>query len=217
MLKISKVSYDLCERGPAIAHPVIIVEFDNVEEQHDLVAEFDEAIEKANLQNTYKEACSYKQAIYFLFKGRIFTKENIPLYMELFNKISKDAADLQKALLAAKTINVGQLKPPFFMWEGIPQDFTGVENAYTDFNIPYVVIDETTEYSQIALQQILNHPMGTVFIRWTSKEATPTFIKDFEDTFHGYHVFLLAKKDVFKEAKSWALENAYCLYLDQSE
>lgn len=215
MLKIKSVEYKLCTRGPAIAHPILVIDFESVESYDGvLFDDFKAAISAAGLEDVYQSAINYKQNVFFLFKGRLFTKENIPLYTDLFTSISRESAQLQKTLMDAHTINVGQLRPPFFMWEGIPQDFTGVENAYTDFNIPYVILDETTEYSQIALQQILNHPMGTVFIRWVDGKKTPKFYAEFEEAFHAAKVFLLADVKHFDEAKEWALKNQCCVYPD---
>jgi hypothetical protein len=211
MLKINNVSYDICTKGPAISHPTLILDFEPVESYDgDLFEDFKKLLEKENLIDVYNEAINYKQNIYFLFRGRIFQKENIPIYQDLFEKISKESANIQKPLLDAHKININQMKPPFFMWEGIPEDFTGIENAYTDFNVPYAIISKDTGYSPIALQQILNNPFGSVFIEWN--DDAPELYKDIEEMFHGIKSFLMASPEKYEEAKKFALENKCCLY-----
>ena len=214
MIKIKDVNYDLCDRGPAIAHPVIIVDFENVDSYDgNLFEDFKKIIEEKEISDAYNDAINYNQSVYFLFKGRIFEKDSIEQYRTLFTDISKDAANLQKALREAGTINAGQMKPPFFMWEGIPQDFTGVDSAYNDFNVPYSVIDKDTDYSPIALQQIMNHPFGTVFISWKDK-SSGEFFKEILNTYQ-YKCFLTAKYGkAYEEAKEFALKNKCCLYIE---
>ena len=213
MLKIKSVTYDIMDHGPAIAHPVITIDFEPVESYDgDLFEDLKKKITEAKLDDVYAEAINYKQIVYFLFKGRIFQKENIPVYQDLFDKISREAANMQKPLLESHTITVNMMKPPFFMWEGLPQDFTGVESAYNDFNVPYAILDGSSEYSPIALQQIMNHPYGTVFIEWNSKAKE--LYKEIEETFHGLKSFLIAKAGYdYNEAKKFALENKCCLYM----
>lgn len=212
MLKVINVSYDICKYGPAIAHPTITIEFEPVDEyQGNLFEDLKATIDKKGLIEAYNEAINYKNEVFFLFKGRIFQKDNIPVYQELFNEISKEAAQVQKTLLDAHTITVNQMRPPYFMWEGIPQDFTGVENAYNDFNIPFVILEKGIDYSPIALQQIMNHPFGTVFVKWTGPEAIDLF-KEIKETFHGMKCFLMADSFHYEDAKKFALENKCCLY-----
>lgn len=215
MLKIDSIKYDLCTKGPAIAHPVITVELSptDLDSGVDIFEDFKKKIEDGGLQEAYSEGISYKQNVYFLLKGRIFQKDNIEEYRKIFNGISKEAADYQKALMAAHTINVGQLKPPFFMWEGIPQDFTGVDSAYNDFNVPYVYLDSKSEYSPVALQQVMNHPYGTVFIKWDEPNgAAEKLWTEINEMFHGYKCFLVGDSDHWSSAKKFALDNGCCLY-----
>lgn len=218
MLKIKDVSYDICTRGPAIAHPVISIDFESVENsdnnEEKLIDVLKKKTEEKGLSNAYSHALDWKQEVYFLFKGDIFSPENIECYRELFTDISREAAIHQKDLLDQGVINVGMLRPPFFMWEGIPKRFTGKESAYDDFNVPYVVIDEETEYSPVALQQIMNHPNGTTFIRWKNEEKSAAFIEEVREMFHGFKCFVLASKDKFEEAKKFCLENGYALYIE---
>ena len=71
MIKIKDVSYDLCNRGPAIAHPVIIVDFENVDSYDgNLFEDFKKIIEEKELSDPYNDAINYNQNVYFLFKGR---------------------------------------------------------------------------------------------------------------------------------------------------
>lgn len=214
MLKIDSIKYDLCTKGPAISHPTIIVEFSptDIDSGVDIFEEFKKKIESEGLTDAYSEGLSYKQNVYFLFKGRIFQKENLDEYRKVFNGISKEAADIQKALMNAHTINVGQLKPPFFMWEGIPQDFTGVDSAYNDFNVPYVVLDSKSEYSPVALQQVMNHPFGTVFVRWDGLGEAEELWNEINEMFHGFKCFLIADSLHWSSAKKFALDHGCCLY-----
>lgn len=218
MIRLKEVTYNLCAYGPAIAHPILTIEFEHSTEERtpeELWSDIQEMIQgRVSLRDAYNLATSWKQTVYFLFKGPIFDdKESVEAYRFVFDAISRESAQMQRALLDAHTINAGQMRPPFFMWEGVPTVFTGTDSKYNDFNVVYTVLNSKTEYSPIALQQFMNNPFGTVLIEWEDLEKTQSFLDSLLGQLPWIRCFLYCS-DVkkFAEAKDYALKNNICLY-----
>lgn len=220
MLQIKKISYEICKYGPAIAHPVVVVDFDKSDTKTDLWEDFKNEI-KDKFEAPYERAINGQLETYFIFRGDIFEGDSILDYELLMNKISIESADKQKDLIAQGKMTTDKLRPPFFMWEGVPKHFTKVTHsdkqdwrmsAYDDFNIPYAILTKDCEYSPIALQQLMNNTFGTVFVVWED-ESSKDLIEEIRNTFHGFKVFILSDKTNWKIAEKYALENGYSIYL----
>lgn len=220
MLKIKKINYEICKYGPAIAHPVLSVEFESAEKVSDLWEDFKKKI-KDKFEAPYERAINGQLETYFIFKGDIFEGDSILDYELLMNKISIESADKQKELIAQGKMTTDKLRPPFFMWEGVPKHFTKVSHsdkqdwrmsAYDDFNIPYAILTKDCGYSPIALQQLMNNTFGTVFVVWED-ESSKDLIEEIRTTFHGFKVFILSSKTNWKVAEKYALDNGYSIYL----
>lgn len=221
MLKLKSLKYEICKYGPAIAHPVIIIELEPVSKETDLFATFRAAIKDKGLEAAYDRAINGKLETYFVLRGDIFENENILVYEDLMNKISIESAEVQKDLIAQKKMTTDKLRPPFFMWEGVPKRFTKVSHsdkqdfrlsAYDDFNIPYAIISKDCGYSPIALQQMMNNTFGTTFVVWED-ESSKDLVEEIRTACNGFKCFILAPKSKYKEAEQYALDNGYTVYM----
>lgn len=221
VLKLRSLKYEICKYGPAIAHPVIVVELGPTEKSIDLFTTFRAVIKDKGLEAPYERAINGKLETYFVFKGDIFENENILVYEDLMNKISIESAETQKDLIAQKKMTTDKLRPPFFMWEGVPTHFTKVAHsdkqdfrlsAYDDFNIPYAIISKDCGYSPIALQQMMNNTFGTTFVLWED-ESSKELVEETRKVCNGFKCFILAPKSKYKEAEKYALENGYTIYM----
>lgn len=228
MLKITDITHKICTYGPAIGHPVLVIAFEKVEEEGTVDALFDDfkaKLERWGLTAAYNRAINGKLETYILLEGDdIFMKDEIENYRGFLTKISTESALLQKDFLSQGKITVDRMRPPFFMWEGVPTQFTQVHNsereaipssAYDDFNVPYAVLKRDSKYSPIALQQMMNNPFGTVFVRWEG-EKSKDFIEEIRKTFNGFKTNILVDYKDKGKVFPWALENGYVTYVDAS-
>jgi hypothetical protein len=217
MIKIDRVDYTLCTLGPARGHPIIDIFFEQTadDEDYDIFKDFKKRIEDKNYDKFYERAINGQLETYFEFnEGFILDSKNIKYFEALYDGISSESIELQKEMRKNNKITLGGIRPPFMMWKGIPDTFTGGANSYEYFNVPYVVIDNTTEYSQIALQQIVNHTYAKILVKWIGNGKDEDFINEIRDTYSAayYKIMIISEPNKRKEAEEFCLDKGFCYY-----
>lgn len=231
---IDYVDYGLENYGPANGHPVIGIHFKEVAAadtpkcfdekgnempEYYLYADFIKHIKKAKLEKSYHNAINGKLETYLKFNdGWILGKEHYDEIEDFHTVISQESADLQKQQRVEGIQDFGQIRPPFFMWEGKPTTFTGAmgtgnSGKYELFNIPYAVLKVGESYNQMALAQIMQHTFGKLYIEWVEGQDNAGFIEQIRDTFNDYKSVIIFRENVKEEAVGFCMENGYVGYM----
>ncbi|MCF0125605.1 MAG: hypothetical protein HUJ68_07605 [Clostridia bacterium] len=222
MLKIKEIKYEIENKGPANGHPEISIYFEedeavyhiDEEGRYSLYKDFKDQLAKmpVDVNDAYHRACDGSQETFFKFNGsEIIKDENFEQFQEFAEEISKDSLEIQKALLAEGKLKFQGLKPPYYLWEGIPEVITN-KSAYELFNNPYAIIKNTDTINQLALVQVLQHDHGHVYADWVGNGKDADFINNLRNTFKFYKVVIISKPSLRKEAEEFCLKNGYVTY-----
>lgn len=193
MLKIRKVEYKLMDFGPDIGYPTIVIKFEKDDpkvqdkpedvEAYDIYGDLISRIHAQNLDEIYTRAIDGSLRAHFQFcGGAILLAKNEPLKEKLlYDGISQASLDLQKDMRKEGLKTFGDVRPPFFMWTGIPKICSGTRLAYENYNTAYTVLNADTDFSPVALQEILNKTYSNCFIEYRDEKDLDLFEELQED------------------------------------
>lgn len=222
MLKIREVKYKLMDYGPDIGYPTIVVKFepDSVDikddpdavEHYDIYGDFISRINEQGLTDYYTRAIDGSLRCHFCFTGSaILLAKNQSLKDKLlFDGISQKSLDLQKDMRKNGMKVFGDIRPPFFMWSGLPKICTGTRLGYENFNTAYTVINADSDFSPIAVQEILNKDFSNVFIEYRDEKDYELY-KELIEQFKFWKInFICARKDYERVTEICLKEGLRC-------
>jgi hypothetical protein len=204
-MKIDSIEYGMYTFGPMIGQRCLEVAFKEGEST-DLYAEFKTALINSGHEEQFFDAINGSQSTFISFVGGLIEKgENAEEWGTFVQSISQQSLQLQKHPESLKT-NMGQLRPPYFIFIGRPKVFTGSRDFYQNFNVVVAIIDNA-EYSQMALQEMLNHQFSVVVVPIDAMHKAPSLISSAK------------KKTVVIDGSGgqlvdYCLENSYRYYAD---
>lgn len=197
MLKIRELKYKLMDFGPDIGYPTLVVKFEDTEQEekdYDIYKDFISKINEQNLNSIYIRAIDGSLRAHFCFVGSaILLAQNDKLKEDLLYKgISQASLDLQKDMRKEKMKVFGDIRPPFFMWAGIPKVCSGTRLAYENFNTAYTVLNSDTDFSSVALQEILNKAYSNCFIEYRN-EKDLEFLEELQEDYKYWKIDIICK------------------------
>jgi hypothetical protein len=175
-VKINNVTCGIPGAGPAVGQKTLMIEigegptydFSREDVVFPLYSDFKTIIDSdPKLSQAYREAIDGSMGCFITFKGgEIEKQENDAEFEAFFTLISHDSITLQKTIIGMGTKgikNPSQLNPPFLIFCGIPQVFTGRRDWYQHFRAVIARI-YNDDYSQVALKEMMNHQFSSAIL-----------------------------------------------------
>jgi len=163
-LQINNLEYGLIPFGPGYGERGIIIdigEISDITEESTLTTLFEKLkikIKELDLEKQWLTAIDGTNSTFLLFKGNngIEKEENQPEWDNFNRQLSKESVQIQMTL----KLRPDQLKPPFCIWFGKPENFTGNRLFYEYFNCIYGIIENN--FNPLATQEIVNHKFSAI-------------------------------------------------------
>lgn len=224
MLKIRDVEYKLMDYGPDIGYPTLVLKFEHDDastpndekevENYDIYGDFISRINEKGLNDIYTRGIDGSLRAHFCFVGNaILLAKNEPLKQKLlFDGIMQKSLDLQKDMRKEGLKTFGDIRPPFFMWSGIPKICSGMRLAYENYNTAYTVINADTDFSPIALQEILNKDFSNVFIEYRSDKEFELY-NELCEQFKYWKISFICTRKNFEKVSKFCLEKGLRLWV----
>lgn len=211
MLKIKEIKYKLMDFGPDIGYPTLVIKFEDTEQEekdYDIYKDLISKINEQNLNDIYTRAIDGSLRAHFCFVGsEILLAQNDKLKEDLLYKgISQASLDLQKDMRKEKMKVFGDIRPPFFMWAGIPKVCSGTRLAYENFNTAYTVLNSDTDFSSVALQEILNKTYSNCFIEYRN-EKDLKLLEELQEDYKYWKIDIICKPNNKDKVIPFCLKN----------
>lgn len=105
--------------------------------------------------------------------SNLSSRENLPIFDELYVYLSKKSWEQQKAFGLHTQMNA--LPISYF---GTPKEYSGTDQFFERFNLIYINADTTDNYNALAEAEALRVPNSTLLFFPKSKEDVDKFLKD---------------------------------------
>jgi hypothetical protein len=212
MLTLNKIEWGLVPYGPATGKRALLIDFGENDEVFDsnnektLYQEFKNKIVEIGYSDYYLSAVNGSHSTFLFFIGGSIEKDVHQAQWDQFNLLmTRDSIDVQKTL----RLSPDKLKPPFCIWAGTPTVFSSKRQFYQYFNCIYAILDEKSNFSPLALQEVLNHQFSIIAYKI---QDTFTSVEKLGE-FNLVNKLNLIDMKNLEYAREYALQNNYRYYL----
>lgn len=104
-------------------------------------------------------------------EGNLSSKDNLPLFDELYIYLSKKSWEAQKAFGLHSQMNALPIA-----YYGTPKEYSGTDQFFERFNLIYINADMTDDYNALAESEALRVPNSTALFFPKTKEDVDKFL-----------------------------------------